>query len=154
MIWKSLIKPVSDVINKTLDKIAGDKMSGAEKAQFKLEAQAMVIENLQHEEDNFREFVIEYEGAAKDLPTSIQKLRGSVRPVLTYYLILLFSLGQGYVFFHHSLEPDKLEYLNELMEMVFKLNILSLGFWYGEKLLTRSGLAKTVQGIFGKKKEK
>lgn len=149
MFWEKLISPVTGIINKVLDKIAGDKISEKEKAELAIKAHKLASEELQKQEDAFRKFVLDYEGAAKDMPRFIQILRGSVRPVLTYVLAGFWIWGYAYMFVTPQIPPDKLQQLNDIMALLFKLNLLSLGFWYGERLLTRTGLAE----IFRTKKE-
>ena len=127
-IFDKLLKPVSDIFNSVIDKVAGDKIDEKDKALLKLQGQEMLYTALQNEEQGFRDFVIEYEGAAKDMPRFIQVLRGSVRPVLTYFLagLLAYSMFASW------------EY--EVQRFLFQLNLISLGFWYGERALKNSGI--------------
>jgi len=148
-LWEKLIDPIAKVINKTMDKIAGDKMSQAEREEFKLLAKDMLAKELQAEENNFRNFVLDYEGRALDMPRFIQILRGSVRPVLTYSLFLLWGWGYYHIF-TQIIAAEKESVMRDMMGMLFKLNIISLTFWYGEKFVIRSGLFK----MMGSKKDK
>lgn len=150
MFWETLIQPVTGIINKVLDKVAADKISEAEKARLTMEVQRLAVEELQRQEEGFRKFVLEYEGSAKDMPRSIQILRGSVRPILTYVLAGFWVWGYAYLFVTSGLEKERLDLMKEIMGLLFKLNILSLGFWYGERLITRTGLGQ----MFLARKEK
>jgi hypothetical protein len=145
MIWESLISPVTGIINSVINKVAGDKMSELDKAKIELEASELVQEALQQQEDSFRQFVLDYEGSAKDMPIFIQILRGSVRPVLTYVLALFWIAGYSYMFIVSAIPPEKKAILTEVMDLLFKLNLISLSFWYGEKLITRTGLASIIK---------
>ncbi|MEM1268431.1 MAG: hypothetical protein AAGI08_00150 [Bacteroidota bacterium] len=140
--WKTLVSPVTRIIEQVIDKVAGDKMDEAERAQLKFEAAKAAAEALQAEEESFRAFVLDYEGSASDMPRAIQVLRGSVRPVLTYALAVAFIVVQLASFFDAQAEwtPEQMGRLDRLAEMLYKVNLVSLGFWYGERLLTRTGL--------------
>lgn len=142
-----LTKPVTGLIGKVLDKFVRDKVSEADLAKLKMEAGAMAAEELQKQENSFRGFVLEYEGRAKDLPHWLLAFRGSVRPVLTYSLFGLWAWSHIYLFLHIDMNAETLVVLREQQLLLFKLNLLSLGFWFGEKLLTRSGLGE----MFNKK---
>ena len=102
-------------------------MSDAEKAQVKLS----VMEGIQDSEDKFFAFTLEHSGAAKDMPRSIQILRGTVRPVLTYASFGLLCFVLYYYFFgtFEATGPDP-----ELaLKLVSGLNGLVLGFWFYSK---------------------
>lgn len=128
-----LVGPVTGLVDNIIDKIAPDKMSEADREKLKLEARQEAEKRLREREADFYDFVIRYEGQAADMPRVIQILRGLVRPLLTFGLAFLFAYG-----FVENYE-------SELMDFLFKLNLISLGFWYGEKALTRSGLAQAFK---------
>lgn len=86
-----------------------------------------------------RNFILDYEGRAADVHPAMQILRGSVRPVLTYYLVGLLSWA---IYAQKPLE---------IIQFVFTLNLLSMGFWYGERALAKLGInSETIKGVFGK----
>lgn len=82
-------------------------------------------------EQTFRTFVIEYEGAAKDLPKPILYLRSLIRPVFTcmigYIDYMYFSAVAG------SWAPEKIALLKAI-------NMIVLFFWFGERAVTNSGI--------------
>lgn len=80
--------------------------------------------------DSFRRFVVEYEGRGDQVAPTLQFYRGSVRPTLTYALAGLFGWGFA--------NPGAID--ANTMQMLFQLNLLSLGFWYGERALKNLGL--------------
>jgi hypothetical protein len=137
------------ILGKVLDKVAKDKISQADKVKLENELQLALWNYLQTAEDNFRTWVLDYEGRASDIPKWVLGIRSTVRPFITYTLAGLWVWCNVYVF-TRTLEPDKLEYMKSMTDLLFKLNILSLGFWYGEKLLTRSGLADIFKKNGGK----
>lgn len=122
-----LLQPAIDIVSKVLDRVIPDKTQ-AERA--KAEYAMLVAQQEQTEVDNFRKFVVEYEGEGTAVAIPLQLLRGSVRPVLTYVLAGLYGWG----FLHPgTFTPDG-------MVGLFQLNLISLGFWYGERALSNLGL--------------
>ena len=122
-----LVAPLAKLAGSVFDKIFPDEESAAKaKAEFAMQAAQMD----QAGQSAFNEFVVAYEGSGADVNVVIQTLRGSVRPVLTYVLAGLYGWG----FLHPNLfTPDT-------MAGLFQLNLISLGFWYGERALKNLGL--------------
>jgi len=122
-----LITPLLDLAGKAFDKLFPDPEQAA-KAKAEFAQQAAKME--QADVDSFREFMVAYEGKGDQVHPAIQLLRGSVRPVLTYFF------AGAYVFGFVS--PESVD--SDAMTMLFQLNLLSLGFWFGEKSLRNLGL--------------
>lgn len=122
-----LIEPVTRLIGTIFDRVIPDK-AAAEKAKAEFVVQAATME--QTERDAFRQFVVAYEGAGADIHPALQFARGSVRPVLTYFLAGAYVYG----FLH------PVEFTPEIMQGLFQLNLISLGFWYGERALSNLGI--------------
>lgn len=95
----------------------------------------------EQELSGFRDFVVAYEGAGDKVHPVIQILRGSVRPILTYFLAGTFVYGFA--------NPEAIKH--ETMTMLFQLNLLSLGFWFGERALRNLGLDISTMGKSNKK---
>ncbi|MEM7197148.1 MAG: hypothetical protein AAF352_02120 [Pseudomonadota bacterium] len=81
-------------------------------------------------EKNFQNFMLGYEGRAEAMPRPIQYLRGVVRPTLTFILAGAFVYG--------FINPDQVS--DKAMSLVFNLNLLSMGFWFGERAAKNLGL--------------
>lgn len=118
---QALLPLLQPAMSKVLDMIPDPKA--------KEKARQEMVKEVVRAEGTFRDFVVQYEGAAKDVHVSIQILRGTVRPVLTYFLAGAFIYG----FLSRNVSDDA-------MEMLWQLNLLSLGFWYGERALKNLGL--------------
>jgi len=101
-----------------------------EREQAKREWAAQAAQLEASDIQGFRDFVVAYEGAGESVHPAIQILRGSVRPVLTYFLAASYVYG----FLHPVVFPP------EAMDGLWKLNLISLGFWYGERALKNLGL--------------
>jgi hypothetical protein len=117
----SLLPILQPALGKVLDMIPDPEAKEKARKQIELE--------VQNAEGSFRDFVVAYEGRGEDVHPIIQILRGSVRPVLTYALAGAFIYG----FLTRNIDKDA-------MEMLWQLNLLSLGFWYGERALKNLGL--------------
>ncbi len=121
------IGPVSDLLGKIIDKAVPDRAAAE---QAKAAAALALVEESASEESAFRKFVVDYEGAGDKVSPGLQLYRGSVRPTVTYGLILLFAWG----FVHPAdISPER-------MSMLWQLNLISLGFWFGERALSNLGL--------------
>jgi hypothetical protein len=123
---QALLPLLQPAIEKTLDLIPDPKA--------KEKARQEMVKEIEKAEGSFRDFVVAYEGRGDQVHPVIQILRGSVRPILTYLLAGAFIYG----FLTRDFDPDT-------MEMLWQLNLLSLGFWYGERAL------KNLGANFGKK---
>jgi hypothetical protein len=102
----------------------------ADQAKAEMEWASHVMSHDLMEDKNFRDFVIQYEGLGDKVHPFIQILRGSVRPVLTYSLAGFFLWG--------FVNPGAYE--EQTMTMLWQLNLISLGFWYGERALKNLGV--------------
>ena len=123
----ALLGPLADLAGKVFDRLIPDKEAAAKaKADFALQAAQME----QVEVQAFQDFVVAYEGKGESVSPALQFLRGSVRPVLTYTLACLYGWG----FLHPG------TFTPEHMTGLFQLNLISLGFWYGERALANLGL--------------
>lgn len=125
-IWDSIVGPVVD---KVLSFIPDPKQ--------RAEAKAAAMQAAMDGDEAFRNFVVEYEGAAKDVHWLLQLHRGGVRPNITYAAIIGFFVAIW------TNQPV------EIIDMLFKLNLLCLAFWFGERALGNLGLNL---GKLGKKK--
>ena len=121
------LAPLLGIGEKVIDKIWPDPETAA-KAKIEL---AKEMSNIDLAEDkNFRDFVVAYEGKGDAVHPLIQVLRGSVRPVLTYVLAGFFLYG--------FVNPDSVN--DKTLTLLWQLNLISLGFWYGERALKNLGL--------------
>jgi hypothetical protein len=112
----------------------------AEKQQLALQMRQEVVAEAQAEmkqtlaeDQSLRDFMLSYEGASKDMPRSIQILRSSVRPVLSYVLVGT----TAWLVWCGKVIPTELH----------QLDLLCLAFWFGERAVTNYLRAK--QGTQG-----
>ena len=132
---------IGGLLDKILDKVAKDKVDDATMEKLKQEAQRMLSDEGQEDLQAFYNFIIDYEGKASEHGKFIQWLRGSVRPILTYvfsgfFIYIVFTWMSGEKLPEGSLTAVKL---------VFGINILTLGFWFGERAIERSGITELLK---------
>ena len=82
-------------------------------------------------EGTFRNFVIQYEGAAKDIPKPILYLRSLIRPVFTCMI--------GYIDFLYF-SSTTVAWGPEKIALLKAINMIVLFFWFGERAVTNSGI--------------
>ena len=133
----NLITSLFNIGEKVIDKVVPDKLDEKEKEELKIKFKSLMFEEMKlnmEKDKNFRQFMLDYEGKLSDIPKLIQYIRSSVRPVLTYVISGAYIYGW--------LHP---EIFTEEQMLVLKPAILMvLGFWFGEKLITRTGLADVL----------
>ena len=139
---------IGSIIEKVMDKVAPDKLSDEQRLRLQAEVEKALREDDADIDKAFREFVVQYEGAAVDMPRFIQVLRGSVRPVLTYAATFYF----GYIV-HMWLTSGTMPGNSELaIKLVFYVTTLMLFFWFGERAVQRSGVGEFLKDWGNNKK--
>ena len=127
-------EPISagiDLVKTFANKFLRDKMSEEDQKKLELEAEAFVMKEARKVDSSFRQFVVEYEGAAKDVPRVIVVFRALIRPaftVLVGYLDYLFFTGAT-----SAWDPEAIALLKSV-------NIIVLMFWFGERAVVNSGI--------------
>jgi len=127
---------IGSLVGKIIDKVAKNKVDDKTREELKTAAMIAVSDEDQEDIRQFYDFVVRYEGAAADMPKFVQVLRSLVRPVLTFvfagymiYVVQVWLLG------------DTLPENSDLsVKIIFAINLLTLGFWFGERAVERSGI--------------
>jgi len=133
----NLLTSLLGIGEKVIDKVVPDKLDEKEKEELKLKFKTLMFEEMKiniEQDENFRNFMLNYEGKLADIPKPIQYLRSSVRPVLTYVITGAYIYGFLY--------PEK--FTPEQMMILKPAMLLALSFWFGERLLTRTGLTDVL----------
>jgi len=128
--WDDAIGAVGKIAGRVVDRVLPEAMSEKERAEIKLRAEQVTRELALEEDKLFRGFVVDYEGRAESLPEGIQVLRASVRPVLSYILVL----STAWLVWNARPIPVELH----------QLDLLCLAFWFGERAVR--GFIRTRQG--------
>jgi len=135
------VTAVTDLIKIGLQKFVPDQMGEADRATLESNMEMFVAKEARTESSVFRDFVVAYEGAAKDVPRVIVIVRSMIRPAFTILVGYL-----DYLFFTGATTT----WAPEAIAMLKSINIIVLAFWFGERALKNSGL---VGLLAGKKKE-
>lgn len=140
------ISAVSNLISKGLDKFVGDKMSEAEREELKFKMAAYTMEEARKRDSEFRDFVVEYEGAARDyreipvIGPFMMMLRGIIRPAFTVLV--------GYLDWIYFTGPEI--WTGEQSGLLKAVNIIVLMFWFGERAVKNSGVMDLLLKRTGK----
>jgi len=90
-----------------------------------------LAEEMRKPDSDFRKFVMDYEGAAKDQTNFIKNLRSSVRPLITYWaLIIITCVMFGWVD-SVSLKAN----LESIPPQLWQIFLAIFGFWFGGRAL-------------------
>lgn len=123
-----------------LNKILPDKMSESEKATISTNYELQMTKLAMTGDRNFRNFVLGYEGTAKDIPKGLVWIRSAIRPA--------FTIMVGYIDYLYFASINT--FTLEQSSLLKAINIIVLGFWFGEKALQRSGIIDVLKGKFTK----
>lgn len=130
-----LVKPVLDGLFRW--KEGEDKME-VTREQFDLmqkqldaEIRLKLAEELRKPDSEFRSFMLDYEGKAEDQTPLMRDLRSSVRPVITYWaLIVITAVMFGWV------NGDALQKnLDSIPAELWQIFLAIFGFWFGGRAL-------------------
>ena len=133
------IDPITAIIDagKTvLDKFVADKMSDSERMHLTNAFELDMRREAGKEQSSFRDFVVAYEGAAEDVPKIIQIIRSLIRPAFTCLV--------GYLDWHYF--TNSASFTDDQSSLLMAVNIIVLGFWFGERALTNSGIVDMLKG--------
>ena len=122
--------PVTAIINlvdKGIDRLTMDKEA---KERLKLETTRAAWEESHREGSEFRDFVLDYEGRAKDVPKFVLTVRSLIRPGFT---ILVGWLDW-------KMFASVTEWPPEAISLLKAVNIIVLAFWFGERAIKNSGM--------------
>jgi hypothetical protein len=134
------ITAVSDLIKIGLNKFVADKMNDKDREELSQKMEMFLLTEARNEASEFRDFVLEYEGTAKDIPKIVNIMRAMIRPcftILVGWMDYLFFTGPTTAW-----SPDAIA-------MLKAINIIVLAFWFGERALRNSGL---IQLLLAQKK--
>mgnify|MGYP001048627781 CR=1 FL=1 len=146
------ITAVTNLVGKGLDKFVRDKVDEGTMAKIEHDFQALVLTEARKEKSDFRNFVIQYEGSAEDytkIPLFgplLLLLRGIVRPGVTAAVIYFDSQYFTVVKSGAEAWPDG------VAQILLWMNVLVLGFWFGERALKNTGMIDSLTKAFGGKK--
>lgn len=105
-----------------------EKKLEALKEVTEIEFQRYVLENSLEIDKNFRDFVTEYEGAAKDVHSSVQFLRAIIRPLITIWSVGLISY---LMFANPEVINDVAKNMALIPDKLWDIFFIVFAFWFG-----------------------
>jgi hypothetical protein len=127
----SVIKPVFDSVFKW--KSQSDKME-ITRQQFEImkkETEAAIelriMEEMRKPQSEFRNFLLEYEGSAEIQTPFMRNFRSSVRPVITYWSLVVITL----IIFGMVGGEEIRQNLEAIPEPLWNIFLAIFGFWFG-----------------------
>ena len=145
-IYDMVLGAAQGTLGKVFDRLAALIPAGEKEKQdmlLELRAQALDAARVDlalklQEDQQFRDFMLAYEGKANEVPRGVVTLRSTVRPVLSYLLII----STAWLVWNHRPIPQEL----------YWLDMLCLSFWFGERALKSilpglTGLTGAFKGL-------
>ena len=130
-IFSNLIKPVFDGIFKWKSESNKMELSRQEfelmKTDLESEIQLKMAAEMRKPESKFREFMLKYEGSASEQTPFMRNLRSSVRPVITYWALIIISL----IMFGAVSGIELKANLDAIPEQLWQIFLAIFGFWFG-----------------------
>lgn len=133
------ISAVAEAGKSFINKIWRDKASEKEIKELEQSWDLEVLRAAHDENSDFRQFIVEYEGAAKDSPRLIQYFRSLIRPSFTCLVGYL-----NYLYFTGATDA----WPEGKVALLKATTVIVLFFWFGERAVTNSGI---VEKLIGKK---
>lgn len=130
-LFSNLIKPAFDGIFKWKSESNKMELSRQEfelmKKQLQSEVEVRMAEEMRKPESDFRSFVLDYEGKASEQSVFMRNLRSSVRPVITYWALIIISL----IMFGAVSGAELKANLGAVPEPLWQIFLAIFGFWFG-----------------------
>lgn len=126
---------IVNLVEKGVDKFIPDKMDEKDKVELKNQMAMFVMKEARKTDSAFHNFVLDYEGAAKDHGAFIKWLRGIIRPLLTIAISGAYMWG----WFNPTMWSE------EQMAMLNPAFLIVLAFWFGERAIKNTGIVKLLK---------
>lgn len=100
--------------------------------------QLKLLEEWRKPDSEFREFMLEYEGKASDQTDFIKNLRSSVRPVISYWAVLILTLIVTASLFGWVDAEAMQAAFGAIPEKMWWIFIVIFGFWFGGRAVMQN----------------
>ncbi len=143
------LSAISNLGKTVLNKVFRDKVSEDRMAEIENEFDLGLLKESRKANSDFRKFVIEYEGAARDyvnLPVIgpiVLATRSLIRPAVTVATVYF-----DYVWFTSPTAWDPMK-----GKALMMINGLVLLFWFGERAIKNTNALQVLASVFAGKKE-
>ena len=139
-----------DLGKSIINKLFRDKVDEGELKRLEMAAELAVMEDARDANSNFRAFVVEYEGAAKDYKDIpffgplMMIIRGVVRPLVTFAVVYFDSR------FLTTMKEGTETWPEGTGQLLLWMNVIVLGFWFGERAVKNTGITEALGKMFKK----
>ncbi len=130
-LFSSVIKPVFDGVFQWKTESNKMEISRQEfelmKKRLEADIEVRLAEEMRKPESEFRQFMLNYEGAASEQSDFMKNFRSSVRPVITYWSLIIITL----VMFGTVSGSELKSNLDAIPEPLWNIFLAIFGFWFG-----------------------
>jgi len=130
-LFTGIVQPVVDGIFKWKSEENKMEISRQEfelmKKKLESDIELRLAEEMRKPESEFRNFMLKFEGSAAEQTPFMRGLRSSVRPVITYWSLIVISL-----IMFGAVGGEKMnERLDSIPEPLWQIFLAIFGFWFG-----------------------
>lgn len=130
-LFTGIVKPVVDGIFKWKSEENKMEVSRQEfelmKKKLESDIELRLAEEMRKPESEFRNFMLKFEGSAAEQTPFMRGLRSSVRPVITYWSLIIITL-----IMFGAVEGAKMnERLGSIPDPLWQIFLAIFGFWFG-----------------------
>jgi hypothetical protein len=129
------ITAISDLVKIGFKKFLPDKMGEAERTALENQMEMFIMKEARKTDSAFHNFVLDYEGAAKEHGPFIKWLRGVIRPVLTIVISGAYIWGW--------MRPGT--FTTAQVEVLNPAFLIVLAFWFGERAIKNTGIVDMLR---------
>lgn len=130
-LFSGIVKPVFDGIFKWKSEENKMEITRQEfelmKKKMEADIEIRIAEEMRKPESEFRDFMLKYEGSAKEQTPFMRNLRSSVRPVITYWSLIIITL----IMFGAVGGSKMKERLESIPDPLWQIFLAIFGFWFG-----------------------
>ncbi len=101
------------------------------KTKLEAEIQIKLAELERKPTQEFRDFMIKYEGTSAEQTPWVRNLRSSVRPLITYWAVIIITLLMSGLIDSNTLTSN----MNAIPEQLWQIFLAVFGFWFGGRAM-------------------
>ena len=104
------------------------------KERLAADIELKMMEELRKPNNDFRKFVLDYEGKASDMHPAVQFIRSSVRPAITYWALIIITC----IMFGWVNTTELTANMAAIPKPLWTIFELIFGFWFGGRAATQA----------------
>ena len=130
-LFSGIVKPVFDGVFKWKSEANKMEITRQEfelmKTKLESDIEIRIAEEMRKPESEFRDFMLKYEGSAAEQTPFMRDLRSSVRPVITYWSLIIITL----IMFGAVGGKEMNARLESIPDPLWQIFLAIFGFWFG-----------------------